>query len=76
MTKTNDIFLDMLPSIDLHGFDREGARVATCDFILESKKPKGIIKLVGHVFSFRNLIISFLIFIAFVIWYFFRVRKY
>ena len=37
MTKTNDIFLDMLPSIDLHGFDREGARVATSDFILESK---------------------------------------
>ena len=46
------------------------------DFILESNKPKGIIKLVGHVFSFRNLIISFLVFIAFVIWYFFRVRKY
>ena len=46
------------------------------DFILESNKPKGIIKLVGHVFSFRNLIISFLVFIAFVMWYFFRVRKY
>ena len=40
MTKTNDIFLDMLPSIDLHGFDREGARVATSDFILESKLLK------------------------------------
>ena len=37
MTKTNDIFLDLLPSIDLHGFDREGARVATNDFVLESK---------------------------------------
>jgi len=37
MTKTNDIFLDMLPSIDLHGYDREGARVATNDFILENK---------------------------------------
>lgn len=37
MTKTNDIFLDMLPSIDLHGYDREGARVATNDFVLENK---------------------------------------
>ena len=37
MTKTNDIFLDLLPSIDLHGFDREGARVATNDFVLERK---------------------------------------
>ena len=37
MTKINNIFLDMLPSIDLHGYDREGARVATNDFILENK---------------------------------------
>lgn len=37
MKKTNDIFLDILPSIDLHGFDRESARVATSDFILENK---------------------------------------
>jgi len=35
--KTNDIFLDMLPSIDLHGYDRDTARVAVNDFILESK---------------------------------------
>ncbi len=37
MAKTNDIFLDMLPSIDLHGYDRESARVAVDDFILESR---------------------------------------
>lgn len=37
MRKVNDIFLDMLPSIDLHGYDREGARVAVSDFILENK---------------------------------------
>ena len=32
----NDIFLDRLPKIDLHGFDRESARVATNDFVEES----------------------------------------
>ena len=37
MTKINDIFLDMLPSIDLHGYDRESARVAVNDFVLENK---------------------------------------
>lgn len=36
MSKTNDIFLDMLPCIDLHGYDRESARVAVNDFILEN----------------------------------------
>ena len=37
MSKTNDIFLDILPSIDLHGYDRESARVALNDYILENK---------------------------------------
>lgn len=37
MTKTNDIFLDMLPSVDLHGYDRESARVEVNRFILENK---------------------------------------
>ena len=32
----NDIFLDRLPRIDLHGFDRESARVAVNDFIYEA----------------------------------------
>ncbi|MEE3343133.1 MAG: Smr/MutS family protein [Bacilli bacterium] len=36
----NNIFLDNLPQIDLHGFDRESARVATNDFIDESIKLK------------------------------------
>lgn len=34
--KVYDIFLDKLPNIDLHGFDRESARVITNDFINES----------------------------------------
>lgn len=31
-----DIFLDLLPKIDLHGFDRESARVAVYDFLEEA----------------------------------------
>ena len=32
----DDIFLDRLPRIDLHGYDRESARVAVNDFIDEA----------------------------------------
>lgn len=32
----NDIFLDRLPKIDLHGFDRESARVRVNDFVEEA----------------------------------------
>ena len=32
----NDIFLERLPRIDLHGFDRDSARVAVNDFIDEA----------------------------------------
>ncbi len=32
----HDIFLDNLPKIDLHGFDKESARVITNDFIDEA----------------------------------------
>jgi len=31
-----DIFLERLPKIDLHGFDRESARVAVNDFVSEA----------------------------------------
>ncbi len=34
--KTNNIFIDRLPNIDLHGYDRESARVKTNDFIDEA----------------------------------------
>lgn len=33
----DDIFLKKLPYIDLHGYDRESARVKTEDFIYESR---------------------------------------
>ena len=42
----NDIFLNNLPSIDLHGYDRETARVAINDFIKDNihmKNPKILI---------------------------------
>ena len=32
----NDIFLDNLPKIDLHGYDRESARVMVNDFVDEA----------------------------------------
>lgn len=35
-----DIFLDILPKIDLHGYDIESARVATNDFINDAIKMK------------------------------------
>lgn len=31
-----DMFLEMLPKIDLHGFDRESARVLVNDFVEEA----------------------------------------
>ena len=31
-----DIFLQRYPSIDLHGYDRDSARVAVNDFVLEN----------------------------------------
>jgi len=36
MMELNDIFLDMLPKVDLHGFDRESARVKVNDFVDEA----------------------------------------
>lgn len=32
----NDIYLNLYPKIDLHGYDRDSARVMTNDFILEN----------------------------------------
>lgn len=34
----NNLFLDKLPQIDLHGFDKESARVKTNDFIDDAIK--------------------------------------
>lgn len=40
MTLNSIIFPDSLPSIDLHGFDRDTSRVYINDFIQENKKLK------------------------------------
>lgn len=36
----NIIFIDNLPKLDLHGYDRETARVAVNDFVRDNKKMK------------------------------------
>ena len=36
----NNLFINSLPSLDLHGFDRDSARVALEDFIRDSIKMK------------------------------------
>lgn len=40
MSLNNIIFIDNLPKLDLHGYDRETARVAIQDYIKENKKLK------------------------------------
>lgn len=35
-SKVYDIFLERYPKIDLHGYDRDSARMATNDFVLEN----------------------------------------
>lgn len=34
----NNLFIQSLPFLDLHGYDRDSARVAVNDFIRDSKK--------------------------------------
>lgn len=42
------IFIDNLPTIDLHGYDRETARVATLDFIRDNIKMKNQFIVIVH----------------------------
>ena len=42
------IFIDNLPTIDLHGFDRDSARVATNDFIRDNVKMHNIFVVIVH----------------------------
>ena len=43
-----DIFLNRYPSIDLHGFDRDSARVAVNDFVEENLFLKNEIIVIIH----------------------------
>ena len=42
------LFVDNLPSIDLHGFDRDTARVKTLEFINDNIKMKNEIICIVH----------------------------
>lgn len=42
------IFINNLPTLDLHGFDRETARVYINDFIKENKKLKNSFFIIVH----------------------------
>ena len=42
------IFIDNLPTLDLHGYDRETARVEINDFIRDNKKLKNEIIVIIH----------------------------
>lgn len=42
------IFVDNLPTIDLHGFDRDSARVKVLEFILDNKIMKNEIVCIIH----------------------------
>lgn len=48
MTLNDIVFIDSYPKIDLHGFDRESARVAIQDFIRDEIKLKQPIIVVVH----------------------------
>lgn len=48
MTLDNVVFINQYPKIDLHGYDRETARVAIEDFIKENKKLKNEIFVIVH----------------------------
>lgn len=49
MKKLEDIiFIDNLPSIDLHGYDKETAKVAINDFIKDNLKMKNEVIIIVH----------------------------
>ena len=43
-----DVFLERYPKIDLHGYDRDSARVAVNDFIMENLILKNEIIVIIH----------------------------
>lgn len=48
MTLNDVIFVDSYPKLDLHGFDRDTARVAINDFIRDQMKLKHNIVVIVH----------------------------
>ena len=48
MTLDNIVFIDHLPKLDLHGYDRESARVAINEFVEDNYKMKQEVFLIVH----------------------------
>lgn len=48
MTINEVVFIDSLPKLDLHGFDRDSARVAINDFIRDNQKMGNEVILIVH----------------------------
>lgn len=48
MTLNDVVFIDQFPKLDLHGYDRETARVAIGDFIRDNIKLKNEIIIIIH----------------------------
>lgn len=48
MTLNDVIFIDSLPKLDLHGYDRETARVAVNDFVRDNYVMKNEIFVIVH----------------------------
>ncbi len=48
MTINEVVFIDSLPKLDLHGYDRESARVAINDFIKDNQKMGNEVILIVH----------------------------
>lgn len=48
MTINEVVFIDSLPKLDLHGYDRDSARVAVNDFIRDNKKMGNEVVVIVH----------------------------
>lgn len=48
MTLNEVVFIEQYPKLDLHGYDRQTARVAVLDFINENRKMKQEIFVIVH----------------------------
>ena len=48
MTINEVVFIDSLPKLDLHGYDRDSARVAINDFIKDNKKMGNEVMVIVH----------------------------
>lgn len=48
MTLNDVLFIENYPKLDLHGYDRETARVAIEDFIRENQKLKNEVVVIVH----------------------------